>query len=162
MGWTRRDALRAFAVVPVAFVARPAAAASPRRANATAVAPGGAPSAFRDLVPGLTVGSCTLVEVGAIERGGVPIVLRAQGGDTFRVDALRHDAATPGICRAGSLGLYLINQGTGSTQTNEEHGLGVMALGRLLEEREARGGAVPQLLTLQERIALPARSPGRR
>jgi len=159
MDVTRRKALGAFVVVPVIGLVRAV------RARRTGITPtmstdcvAKADAAFADVCPDTKVGGCTVVRVGSVDRGGVPIVLRATGGETFCVDVLRHDDETPGIARAGSLALFLANGGTGEMRTHEEHGLAVMALAGLLGEREADGKPVPRLLTLRERLPLLGRS----
>jgi len=98
----------------------------------------------------MQVGRCTLVAVRPIKAGGVPVVLATPSGRTFHVDVLRHDPATPGVARGGSLGVYVRNAGGGTRATDEEHGLGAMALAQLLAKREAEGRPIPALLTLRE------------
>jgi hypothetical protein len=157
MNFTRREALQALVMAPVVGVVRTAWGRVPAGAEGAALdaaAPSDAP--FADVRPGAKVGQCVVVRIGSVQHGVVPIVLRASDGGTFRVDILRHDDATPGIARAGSLALYLANGGSGGKQTDEEHGLAVMALARLLAAREASGKPVPRLLTLRERSPLLA------
>lgn len=152
--------------VPAApALADPAAAvlgaeAEPRPAEASAghaskeAAP--AQAALPELVPGLRIGSCTVVRVGEALAGGVPVLLQARDGTQFGVDILRHERLTPGVARGGRLAVYLNNGGTGFTASNEAHGLGAMALGRWLARRESRGCSVPALLTLRQRTPLLA------
>jgi hypothetical protein len=104
-----------------------------------------------ELAPGMRFGRCTLVAVGPVEAGGVPLTLRASDGTTFGVDVLRHDPACPGVARAGALSVYMRNGGTGRTSTHEEHGLAAMAVARLLADRPLGREPAP-LLTLRERI----------
>jgi hypothetical protein len=94
--------------------------------------------------------------VGPIVNGGVTVTLRARDGSTFHVDVLEHDAAAPGVARAGSLAVYVENGGAGGTATDEEQGLGAMALARVLARREAAGMRVPVLLTIRQRAPLMA------
>jgi hypothetical protein len=159
MSFTRRDALQALMIAPVLGVlgvVRSARSAGQSGGRAPVLDGARQPAPFADLAAGTRFGECVLVQIGSVERGAVPITLRAPGGETFRVDVLRHDEATPGIARAGSLGLYLANGGTGRKPTDEQQGLAVMALAGVLANREAVGGAVPKLLTLREREPLLA------
>jgi hypothetical protein len=136
--FTRRVALRA------AFLAAPLAVVT-RRGQASLAEP-----PFPELQLGTQVGRCTLVSIRGVEDGRVPVVLRAPGGHEFMVDVLRHDPQTPGIARAGRLGVYIRNGGSGSKATHEEEGLGAMALADLLAEREGRGLDVPRLASLRD------------
>jgi hypothetical protein len=149
--WTRREALRAaILIAPLALIPRRGDAALPTARPDVGLVPGRAPGLVPGLVPGLRVGRCTLVEVRAVELGGIPVVLRAPDGHLFEVDILRHDPATPGVARAGALGLYVRNNGTGTTSTHEEEGLGAIALAGVLA-REGADRRTPRLRTLRER-----------
>jgi hypothetical protein len=85
------------------------------------------------------------------EDGSVSVRLADSAGRPFDIELLGYDARTPGVARAGSLGVYLNNKGRGSTATVEEHGLAAMALARHLTRREASGARLPVLPTLAER-----------
>ncbi len=119
-----------------------------------------ASSVLPELRPGLRLGRCTVVQVGAVSAGAVPVVLRTPSGEQFAVDILRHDRSTPGVSRGGALAVYLNNNGSGRTASVEEHGLGAMALARWLALREAGGRPVPALLTLRQRLPLLASMQG--
>ena len=113
---------------------------------------------FRDLA-GTSVGGYRIISVGALERGGIPVILATSTNDQFRVDVLRVDPADgpTGIGAAGSVSVYLRNGGDGRTATNEERGLGAMALAEELLRRDRSGMRPPtQLLTRGEREALDA------
>lgn len=103
-------------------------------------------------VPG--EGTYAIVSVGALERGGVPIVMAAPSGATFRLDVLRADPSEPhtGIGIRSQVAVYLRNGGDGATPTDEARGLGAMALASILAEHEDAPPA--GLLTLGERTAL--------
>ena len=149
---TRREALRAAALAPLVLGAQMASAAGNSVVSAAGRrAHGGPEVAFHNLLPGTRVGRCRIVRVSPVVEGGVPVELAAPNGRTFHVDVLRHDAATPGVARAGSLAVYVRNGGKGETATDEEQGLGAIALAALLAHREADGRPVPRLLTLRER-----------
>ena len=109
-----------------------------------------------ELFVGMKVGRCVVVSVGPIERGAVPVVLKAPDGSVFGIDVLKHDRFTPGVSRAGSLAVYLNNGGAGLKDSVEEHGLAAMALAKWLARREALGRPVPSLLTLRQRAPLLA------
>jgi hypothetical protein len=113
-----------------------------------------ATSLLQDL-RGARFGSCTVTDVAAVEHGSIPVTLIDSQGGSFAVDILRHDSASPGIARAGSLAVYL-KVGQGQQATREEHGLAAMSLAAHLERREAAGAPAPSLLTLHERAAVRA------
>ena len=108
---------------------------------------------FGPLAAGARVDRWTLVEIHDAASGGVPVVMATAGGERFQVDVLRRDDRAPGVANTRSLALYLCNAGDGRAASDEEHGLGAMALARALDEREAAGAPVPKLLTLAERNA---------
>jgi hypothetical protein len=81
----------------------------------------------------------------------MPVLLRAPDGSQFGVDILRHDMRSPGVARGGQLAVYLNNGGKGAKASEEEHGLGAMALAGWLARRESAGRPVPALLTLTQR-----------
>ena len=103
-------------------------------------------AAFPCLAPGTAIDRWTVVEVLDPAQGGIPVVMATAAGERFRVDVLRRDDEQLGVANTGALSLYLVNQGKGATRTNEEHGLGAMALAQALGD-----GALPGLLTLRER-----------
>ncbi len=132
----------------------------PVAARAAAVEPAVAPPApfLADLV-GKHLGSYRVHAVGALERGGIPVVLATAAGQHFRVDVLRVDPSdgTAGIGVAGAVSVYLRNGGDGNTATDEEQGLGAMALAEELLRRDREGRKPPSaLLTRGERRALDA------
>jgi hypothetical protein len=109
-----------------------------------------------ELFTGMKVGRCSVVSVGPIVAGALPVVLKAPDGSVFAVDVLKHDRFSPGVSRAGSLAVYLNNGGSGRTSSVEEHGLAAMALAKWLARRESLGRQVPLLLTLRERAPMLA------
>jgi len=116
-------------------------------------------AAYGCLQPGQKIDRWTVVEVLDPRRGDIPLVLATASGERFRVDVFRRDDAAPGVANTAALSLYLCNQGQGRQATREEHGLGVMALARALED----GSATPRLplLTLRARNRrFGERSPG--
>jgi len=101
---------------------------------------------------GVRVGPCTVSRVLPPENGALPVELMDPWGRPFVVEVHRWEQASPpAIARAGSLAVYLRNGGTGTTLTNETHGLGAMALAALLEAREKAGKPVPRLASIVER-----------
>jgi hypothetical protein len=109
----------------------------------------GVRAAYPCLEPGRRIDRWTVVELLDPKRGEIPLVLATASGERFRVDVLRRDEGAPGVANTAALSLYLCNQGKGRQATREEHGLGVMALARALED----GSPTPRLplLTLRER-----------
>lgn len=122
-------------------------------ATRTAAAAQRALRRVRRLTPGTRLASCRLVRLLPVERGALPFELEDAAGARFVVEAHRHDPAMPGIARAGSVDVFLVNGGTGATPTNEAHGLAAMALAGVLAEQEAAGRPMPELATIVERWA---------
>jgi hypothetical protein len=85
--------------------------------------------------------------------GGAVVVMKTADGELFQVDVLRRDDGAPAVASSRSLGIYLHNAGRGRAASDEEHGLGAMALAAALDAREAAGARPPALLTLAERNA---------
>jgi hypothetical protein len=100
---------------------------------------------------GAVFGACSVTAVTARDDGAVAVALADTSGRSFEVELLGHDPHTPGVAHAGSLAVYLNNQGRGVTATVEEHGLAAMALGAHLAHREAAGVTLPALPTLSQR-----------
>ena len=79
------------------------------------------------------------------------MLLADADGRTFTVEVMRFDPRVPGVARAGSLAVYVSNGGGGAIATDEEHGLGAMALAAEIAKREAAGMHVPELATMSDR-----------
>jgi hypothetical protein len=142
--FSRRELLWAMGgVVPVE--AAHLTGVSPRRQE---VPP---PRELVDLAPGTPLGPCRLMRVMPAERGGIPVVMADPEGRAFEVELHRHDERAPGLARAGSLDVYLRNGGDGAKPSDETHGLGAIALARLLADRELAGKRVPRLASIVER-----------
>lgn len=138
------------------------ALACPGRARQDGEADGAAPATdpavarlFGDIRPGARLDRWSIEAVHPVRMGAIPVVLRTARGDRFQVDVLRRDVAggPQGVANTPSLSLFVANRGDGSTATDEEQGLGAMALAAALAERESAGAQVPELLTLRERRA---------
>ncbi len=127
--------------------ARPTAAVHPLTSTAEVRA------FFGELWAGAALDRWRLVAVHDVSAGGVPVEMETADGRRFQVDVLRRDDALPGLANTRSLSLYLQNRGEGKRASDEEQGLGAMALAHALEAREASGAKVPRLLTLGERNA---------
>lgn len=146
MPWSRRKFLWGSSALATAA----ALVSSPRIARATE-----ASSRRSSFEPGQAVGPCRLVRVLPVEQGALPFELENPSGHRFIVEVHRRipeaDAGVRGIRPAGSLDVFLRNGGTGTTPTNETHGLAAMALASHLARREAEGRPVPELSTIAER-----------
>jgi hypothetical protein len=103
------------------------------------------------VVPGVIFGSCRVLAVGSDEAGAVIVVLQGRDGRRFMLDLLGHDDHIPGVASAGSLAIYVNNNGAGDMATDEEHGLAAMALAKHLAKRQAAGVKLPVLPTLSDR-----------
>jgi hypothetical protein len=151
---TRRDALKAIGVTAtvaglVSIPALAQAVAAPKR-QASKGKPKPAEARWMADLDGRRFAGCLVHEVSAVKHGSVGVTLSDSAGAFFVVDILRHDAATPGVARAGSLAVYMKIDGQGQP-TKEEHGLAAMALAAELRRRTAEGLAAPALFTLSER-----------
>ena len=159
---SRRDALRALGVAAATATVTglaPLARAAASRAHAptgkrTRKTPkpqrSAAPGDYLADLRGACFAGCTVTDVAAIEHGCVAVTFKDPERASFTVDVLRHDPASPGVARAGSLAVYM-KVGHGRQVTHEAHGLAAMALASTLAQREAAGAPVPALLTLEER-----------
>jgi len=103
--------------------------------------------------PQARFGTCRVVQVERTSDGSLGLTLANRAGQRFELELLGHDASAPGVAGAGSLAVYVKNQGHGATATVEEHGLAAMALARHLARHEAGGARLPVLPTLSERRA---------
>jgi len=101
--------------------------------------------------PKARFGTCEVLSLETTRDGVVGVRLADSTGQPFEIELLGYDPRTPGVARAGSLGVYMNNRGQGSTGTIEEHGLAAMALAGHLARREASGVRLPVLPTLAER-----------
>ena len=106
-----------------------------------------------DVRAGARIDRWTVEAVHPVRMGAVPIVLRTESGARFQVDVLRRDETVRGIAETETLSLFLANRGDGATATDEEQGLGAMALAEAIARSEAQGATMPPLLTMRERRA---------
>jgi hypothetical protein len=141
MPWSRRDFLQGSSAVAAAA----ALVSTPSIAKAA-----GAP-ARSSFEPDQPLGPCRLVRVLPIDQGALPFELEDPSGHRFVVEVHRRDTSVSGIRPAGSLDVFLRNGGSGTTPTDETHGLAAMALASLLAKREAEGRPIPELATIVER-----------
>lgn len=153
--WSRRDLLCAAGALATATIVRTVSAKdAPRTTGRTgrfarrSAPPQPAPP---ELVPGMKLGPCKLTRLLPVERDALPFELQDPSGQLFVVEAHRRDESRPGIARAGSLDVFLVNGGDGSMPTDEARGLGAMALARVLAVRERAGLPVPPVATIVER-----------
>ncbi len=112
-------------------------------------------SAFPSLEPGQPLERWTVVRVHPLHLGAVPVVLETEAGQRYQVDVLARDPNGPaGVASTETLSLYVVDvqadrQTDGNRPTDEEQGLGAMALAQALREAAPPAG----LLTLTERQA---------
>jgi hypothetical protein len=97
-----------------------------------------------------------------VDQGALPFELEDPSGRRFVVEVHRRDTSVSGIRPAGSLDVFLRNGGTGTTPTDETHGLAAMALASMLAKREAEGRPIPELATIVERWSSDPPPPFRR
>jgi hypothetical protein len=105
------------------------------------------------LAAGTQLGQWKVVAVHRETCGGIPIILETEG-QLFQVDVLRRDDAGPRAPgQSARYSVFVANQGNGQRSTVEVQGLGAMALAQEIARMEARGVALPELLSLEERLA---------
>ncbi len=118
----------------------PAPAGAAEQATIATAAAG--TSTFGSLRVGDVVDRWSIVAIHAPRMGAVAFVLETSDQDRFQVDVLRRDRrprAPAGLHQTNSLSLFLANRGDGRKATDEEQGLGAMALGQLLSAMETEG-----------------------
>jgi len=156
---TRRDALTAIGVTAAvtATAGIGLKRGDPRKQRLTKTSAATREPRWMSELDGARFAGCLVHEVGPVKHGSVPVTFTDATGEFFVVDVLRHDPATPGVARAGSLAVFM-NVGAradaGDRPTIEEHGLAAMALATELSRREEAGAKVPALRTLSERAAI--------
>ncbi len=148
---TRRDALKSLGVF-AALAAVGGVLTQSSSAEASGPAATLADNAYFARLEGRDFAGSTVQKVGQIEYGGAVIELADAKGQTFIIDALRFDPASPGVAQAGAIGLY-IRSGR-RRRTDEQHGLAAMHLAAELVRRQEGGTHVPALLTLSERASV--------
>jgi hypothetical protein len=111
----------------------------------------GAPAELAGVVPGVTFGACTVRSVTATGDGAITVTMRDSDARIFDLELMAHDDRAPGVARAGSVGVYVYNHGTGEKATDEEHGLSAMALASHLRRQQAAGARMPPLRSLAGR-----------
>lgn len=108
--------------------------------------------ALGSIVAGATVERWTVVAVHPVTLGALPIVLETVSGHRYQVDVLARDPQGPaGVAETEHFSLYVSNRGDGSSPTDEDQGLGAMALAGALREHERVADSLPSLLTLRQR-----------
>ncbi len=104
-----------------------------------------------DAAPGTQFGRCAVQKVAVAEDGAIAVHMRDSKGEPFELELLAHDDRTPGVARAGSLGVYMRNNGRGDKATIEEHGLAAMAFAAHVRRLHAAGASLPSAPTLTRR-----------
>ena len=109
---------------------------------------------FGDLTSSALEGRWSIARLYGVHMGAIPVVLQTEQGKRFQVDILRRDAQGPeSVGATNRLSLFIANSGSGTEPTDEQQGLGVIALARALARREQAGARIPALLTMGERRA---------
>ena len=105
-----------------------------------------------DLRPGVAVERWQIEAVHPVRHGALPVVLSSADGRRYQVDVLARDPKGPqGVANTSALSLFVANRGDGGTPTDEDQGLGAMALARALAPRESAGAKL--LGTFTQRAA---------
>jgi hypothetical protein len=136
--------------------ARPMGAPSPTPSAPVAPLSAEVQAFFGPLQPGSSVDRWQIVAIRGVQMGAIAVVMATAAGARFQLDVLRRDRAAgapAGVGNSPSLSVFVSNRAQGNTATDEEQGLGAMALADALAQRESEGATVPALLTLGERTA---------
>ncbi len=108
--------------------------------------------ALGSIAPGASLQRWTVVAVHPVTLGALPIVLETDTGHRYQVDVLARDPEGPsGVADTEHFSLYVSNRGDGSSPTDEDQGLGAMALASALRDHERSADTLPSLLTLRQR-----------
>ena len=99
---------------------------------------------------GAQFGGCSVRAVDRLADGAVRVSMVGAGGP-FYVEVLAHDPRFPAVASAGSVAVYVLNDGAGRTRTVEEHGLAAMELASHLARAAAAGGRLPALPSMGDR-----------
>lgn len=154
---SRRGLVRAAGLGAAAIVSAPIGSReiSPSPVPTTVSNQALAEALIRPLAAGSRFGSWTLERVVMDERGP-SYVMTDEQGVKFQVDVCLRDgdvSAARGPAVTERFDLFVANQGDGSTDTVEMHGLGAMALAEIIRGNEAQVDA-SGCHTLRERLAL--------
>jgi hypothetical protein len=101
---------------------------------------------------GSAVGEWRVERIYGVKMGAVPVVLSTADGRRVQLNVHRRDpSGANGVGTEGGVTVVVVNRGHGSDSTDEQFGLGAMALATVLAERERSGAALPALLTIEQR-----------
>lgn len=162
---TRRALLRSGLAVAAATAA---VAVAPRLAHARPLSGGvaydpdvlGEPIEFLGLRPGVALGAWTVVEVRSRAQS-IALIVRGPDGVDYQLDVLARDPRRPGVAESRRHSVFLVNEGDGSTPSDEEQARGALAVGHYLRWAERHFPAGPRLVTLSERSSQDPRAPRR-
>jgi hypothetical protein len=127
---------------------------APANAGDTPAPSGAFPAALH---PGARFGRWSIARIHPVEHGALRVDVREANGHEFALEILARDPAPTSRppAEVGALAFYVCNGGDGWLPTVEEQGLAAMTLAALLE-KHGQTGAIPGLLTHQERVVLHA------
>jgi hypothetical protein len=150
----RRIGRRALLAVAGAAAALAGVGAFVLRGRGRSAHDAGADALFEGLEAGTRIDRWTVVAVHEPRMGAIPVVLATADGRSYQVDVLARDDAGPrGVAQTQRFALFVANNGDGALATDEEQGLGALALAAALGERERTLAQSPALLTMNERAA---------
>jgi len=150
-------------MLSVGAIAGAAALVGPAAAAAKKAAEPNQRAQVRALFSGLIGESAALAgwqvkAVYPVGRGAIPVLLSTPAGEPFQVEVLRAGAGAGepvGVAGCDDFSIFLINQGDGSTASEQAQGLGARALAAALAERaglmRAAGDPLPDLMSFAER-----------
>ena len=163
MGRTRREFLEsglaaAALSATVAAAPRLGHAAAPSDVSDTGesvpCAPGvlGEPTVFLGLEPGRQLGDWTILDVRA-KHQAVALLVQGPEGEPYQLDVLARETGRDGIAESQHYSVFLVNDGDGSTRSDEQQARGALMVAHYLRWAELHlTSAAPRLATLSQRL----------
>jgi hypothetical protein len=103
------------------------------------------------LRPGLRLGSWTVLDV-RLDGLAIALVVRGPEGEPYQLDVLARDPERPGVAESERYSIFLVNEGDGATQSDEQRARGALAVGHYLRWAEEQLPQGPDLVTMNERM----------
>ena len=144
---TRRELLEA-SLVGVAVTA--AAVSTPGIVHASEDRPQSSTDPL-GLVPGLALGSWTVVDV-RLHALSIALIVRGPEGEPYQLDVLARDPDRPGVTDSRRYSVFLVNEGNGTTHSDEQRARGALAVGHYLRWAEDHLPPGPDLCTMTDRM----------
>jgi hypothetical protein len=103
------------------------------------------------LRPGLRLGSWTVLDV-RFDGLAIALIVRGPEGEPYQLDVLARDPQRAGVADTERYSIFLVNEGDGATQSDEQRARGALAVGHYLCWAEEHLPPGPDLVTMDERM----------